>query len=45
MSGQPLWNSVKGPNMSGLTGVFMIHCLVSSIVAGIDGGEGCSVRA
>jgi hypothetical protein len=45
MSGQPLWNPAKGLNMSGLTGIFMIHCLVSSMVAGIDEGEGCSVRA
>jgi hypothetical protein len=45
MSDQPLWNSAMGPDMSGLTGVLWYICLVSSMVAGIDGGEGCSVGA
>jgi hypothetical protein len=31
--------------MSGLTGFLWDICLVLSMVAGIDGGEGCSVGA
>jgi hypothetical protein len=27
MFGQPLWNLARGPDMSGLIGVFMVHLL------------------